>query len=817
MKPTFKKINANEPYETKSVVSVQKALITNELDSIQPSQNNFSLFKLFLFSIIFVIPFYTFSQTNYDFSWQYFRPGNTGIQGDMASALWIDENGDPYIAASTGNWGEGGFAKFIQSENRWINYSNVDYPVLGSFDNADIQILDIIEDFDKNLWFGSFLGAIRFNPVEGSSSLERFDPSNSPLQGYTTAVDLAPDSSIWFTSGHLVQYNPKTNEWNSWESSNTLIAIQPTTDGNYLVWSAESYYGYVFTYNSATNEYVTNFPTEVGDIAGLPGKDCVDDSGNFWALRMASDGDFETLEYQKPDGSWVHPVHPYSNLSFYIDSFKAFGNGKAILVTSAGETWYYDGLDWNNYGTWRPGDLNQSVDMDELGNVWVCGSEGAAKRDVNTGQWQRYRITNSSQIDYFVQDISVGTDGNIWFTGNAGSGYGGFQKYDGTRWTGFNEYTYGLGFPFPYQADNTQAILSRPSNGEIVFNPTFNGIHVWNGVNYYSIENILSTSKGFAEDSQGRVWTVDEYGGIRYFDEPNNQWISFPLTASAGKITTDPNAPGTIWASTDYELIRTDGNNEYRILRENIPGSSELFTGLAIDENSNAWIGTFLPFSTGGSTLHKINPNTGEITTWSYDEGWPFPGEHVRPFACSPDGLIWLQYDSEYPTDIAGICWFDGTNVGIFPSAPGGEPQWGGLPNSNIKDLEVKEIDGGYELWMSCQGRGIAVLKVITNTVAVEEKINPTDDFFVSATPNPTNQSVQISFSSVDNHPSTVAIFNIQGEKIIEIPEFVHHNGLSSAIWNLKNESGTRVSNGIYLAKVSNNQYTKSIKIIVKE
>ena len=359
--------------------------------------------------------------------------------------------------------------------------------------------------------------------------------------------------------------------------------------------------------------------------------------------------------------------------------------------------------------------------------------------------------------------------------------------------------------------------MSRPSNGEIVFNPTFNGIHVWNGVNYYSIENILSTSKGFAEDSQGRVWTVDEYGGIRYFDEPNNQWISFPLTASAGKITTDPNAPGTIWASTDYELIRTDGNNEYRILRENIPGSSELFTGLAIDENSNAWIGTFLPFSTGGSTLHKINPNTGEITTWSYDEGWPFPGEHVRPFACSPDGLIWLQYDSEYPTDIAGICWFDGTNVGIFPSAPGGEPQWGGLPNSNIKDLEVKEIDGGYELWMSCQGRGIAVLKVITNTVAVEEKINPTDDFFVSATPNPTNQSVQISFSSVDNHPSTVAIFNIQGEKIIEIPEFVHHNGLSSAIWNLKNESGTRVSNGIYLAKVSNNQYTKSIKIIVKE
>ena len=48
------------------------------------------------------------------YSWRYYRPGNTGIQGDNATALWVDENGDPYIAANTGNWGEGGFARFSQ-------------------------------------------------------------------------------------------------------------------------------------------------------------------------------------------------------------------------------------------------------------------------------------------------------------------------------------------------------------------------------------------------------------------------------------------------------------------------------------------------------------------------------------------------------------------------------------------------------------------------------------------------------------------------------------------------------------------------------
>lgn len=99
--------------------------------------------------LLFCITIFNFeilSQDSITYSWRYYRPGNTGIQGDQVTAIWIDENGDPYIAAATGSWGEGGFAKFNQLENKWINYSNVDYPILGSFDNADVQILDIVED-----------------------------------------------------------------------------------------------------------------------------------------------------------------------------------------------------------------------------------------------------------------------------------------------------------------------------------------------------------------------------------------------------------------------------------------------------------------------------------------------------------------------------------------------------------------------------------------------------------------------------------------------------------------------------------------------
>lgn len=204
-------------------------------------KNRFTLFLLLM------IPILSFSQQSLQHSWRYYRPGNTGIQGDNASALWVDANGHPYIAASTGNWGEGGFAVYNHDDNTWANFSNVDYPVLGSFDNADVQIMDIVEDFDHNLWMGNFTGAVKYNPETGISEAVAYNAGNSELNGFTYDIDVAPDSTVWFISDALVRYDPKTDEWTSWLSSNIRLTIQPKPDGSYLVWSADTYYGQVFT------------------------------------------------------------------------------------------------------------------------------------------------------------------------------------------------------------------------------------------------------------------------------------------------------------------------------------------------------------------------------------------------------------------------------------------------------------------------------------------------------------------------------------------------------------------------------------------
>jgi len=758
----------------------------------------------------------TFNLTlNAQTSWKFYRPGNTGIQGDLATALWIDTNGNPYIAANTGNWGEGGFAKFDQNENRWLNFSNVDYPILGGFENGDIQIKDIVQDANNNLWMAKNTGAIKFTPSLGPTSLVSYSIENSPLTAITYDLDIAPDGSIWFANNQLVKYNPSLTTWSTFAASNTLLSIQPKLDGNYIVWNASAYNDVVYKFDSATNLLTSSTPDNIGDIAGLPGKDCVDDSGNFWALRLAESGAYETLEYQKPNGDWVHPVHPYSNFTFYIDAFKAFGDKEAIMVLTGGEVWRFNGTSWQNYGVWRAGDNNSSIDIDAEGNVWVCGIGGAAKRDVSTGIWQRYRITNTSQIDYFVEDITIDNNNHVWMTGNAGTGIGGIQKFDGLNWQGFNPYTYGLGYTFPFLSDNASAITCRNSTNSIVFSPTFSGIYEWNGTNYITLEDELYTSKGLIEDSEGKLWCLGEYFHYKLLNETTNEWISIPIVGWGSKIIKDPTLPGTIWALTDYEIQRNNGTSVLSLDLDNFPNSDGLFTGIAVEPSGVLWIGTWFPSTSTGSSLIRYNTNTGATTTWSYDDGWPFPGEHVRPFAVTSDGKVWMQYDTEYPTEVAGIFSFDGTNVTVYPSSIGGYPDWDMLPNSNIKDVEVRTIENGYELWMSCLGRGIAVLTVINPNLGIENlNNNATSNAIIF--PNSATEQVTISFSNKTAEQTQITVYDISGRLITNLMNNQTVSGNISMNWDLKSKDGVKVASGIYIIKIKTDTKEFSSKLIVK-
>lgn len=655
------------------------------------------------------------------FSWRYYRPTNTGIQGDFCEALVVGPDGDPWIGGYDPGFEEGGIAKFVQAQNRWINVSNVDYSAIGHPDNTGIsRISDIDADASGNLWMATGAGGLFFNPAVGPSSLRRFGDDNSPIPGgWNRGVEVAPDGTVWFSSystvwgsGGLAKYNPANNQWQVFESyGGGPLAIQPRPGGGYYVWTMLGVEA--ARYDSVTATW-TVLPKANGAPAYLIGNNMTDSVGNTWMYRWTDAVMNEyRLDLRRPDGTWANVARAPFDVPFNsAKGLRAIGPNQALVVDGGGEGWRFNGTSWSSLGSWQNTPYSYDIDQDASGNVWVCGIGGAARRAATNGQWQRYRITNTSQFDFFNNDLTINPAGGIYATANAGPGYGGMVRFDGTRWTGFNNHHYGLGVDWPFPTDNSERVYVRPSNGQVIVNPMFNGLHRFDGTNWFDLQVGNDSVKAMVEDSLGRLW-VTYYGNLAY--QTANGWNQVSTTGAL-KLQRDPSRPGTIWAMGDTTIMRTDGTSTFVRSIEDFPEldpQSDQFKGIAVEKGGAVWIGANTINLPNNSALIRLNPNTGAYTIFQKELGWPFPGEYLMPMVVAPDGKVWMQYDSDFLTAQRGLCWYDGRQVGSIPAPPNGEAQWGGLPHAAIVDMEVKEINfTAYELWMSCASRGIAVLRV---------------------------------------------------------------------------------------------------------
>jgi hypothetical protein len=169
------------------------------------------------------------------------------------------------------------------------------------------------------------------------------------------------------------------------------------------------------------------------------------------------------------------------------------------------------------------------------------------------------------------------------------------------------------------------------------------------------------------------------------------------------------------------------------------------------------------------------------------------------------------MFDSEFPSTEAGLCWYDGTNVGIIPASPGGFPQWGGLPNSNIRELEYKAVAGGYELWMSCKGRGIAVLTVKEGTTYVGNEKELQTNFALSQNyPNPFNPTTKISYQITQNDFVSLKVYDVLGS---EVTTLVNENK-PAGNYEISFDA-SYLSSGIYFYKLQAGSFVETKKMIL--
>jgi hypothetical protein len=156
---------------------------------------------------------------------------------------------------------------------------------------------------------------------------------------------------------------------------------------------------------------------------------------------------------------------------------------------------------------------------------------------------------------------------------------------------------------------------------------------------------------------------------------------------------------------------------------------------MAVARNGIAWLGCSVQLGAGGTGggLIRLDSNTGTYSIMQYENGWPFPGRYVSPWTVTPDGKVWMTYVNTHQSFDGGLCSYDpatGTVVNFPGPDPSGSPQWGGLPHTQIYDIEVKTLATGYELWMSCPSRGIAVLRVTTPSACDSIDFNNDTSFF---------------------------------------------------------------------------------------
>jgi len=639
-------------------------------------------------------------------SWTIHKPSNTGVPGDTTLDIFVDPNGKPWIPGYITFWEEGGMARWDQETDTWFVVSNVDYPVI-----ASPRFNDIDADASGIMWIGTEAGLLRYDPAVGPASLVRFDEFNTPMPGdQVSQVSIAPDGSVWLAihnhgevpPGGLARYDPAGHTWDVWTTANGLpwghawpgwdwidyAAAAPDDDGGYTVYFGSTEMG-AASYKDGVFRWFQEEPS-VPVIWSVASDDPVDDVGHLW---LSTD---QGLARRDPDGSVNVVGSPVSG------SVEAFSGGRAGLRAFNGDVWVYDN-GWSYRGNWGGGST-YALAEGSPGVLWAGGSGGAARYE--NGFWQRYRVTNTGMLSYFIETIDFDNAGNAYVNGNAAAGVGGFDIFDGERWTCVNDYNYGLGPAWGQPSDNVDVLCAR-SNGNLALDVGVGGLQEWNGGNYWSINPQYNTF-GLEEDTLGRLWSgnwgklflYDDEGGYVTFDTANSPMFDAPVKS----LVADKVNPGFVWAATGIGVAHTDGVTWNVYPREMIglwQNTIGHFIGYAEPAGDGTlWLGT-------GLGLYHFDTVTQEYVVYTPANS-SLPSDDIANIEVTPDGSVWVTtFDMDYPYP-GGLTRFDGETwqTWTMTDSP--------LPHNQVWVLTSRATSTGYEVWVGTASEGIAVVSIET-------------------------------------------------------------------------------------------------------
>ena len=115
-----------------------------------------------------------------------------------------------------------------------------------------------------------------------------------------------------------------------------------------------------------------------------------------------------------------------------------------------------------------------------------------------------------------------------------------------------------------------------------------------------------------------------------------------------------------------------------------------------------------------------------------------------------------------------------------------------------------------YAQQISCYGN---LGEVITTVTSKKQKNKLHHNLLLHNYPNPTNNSTLISFQLPKGGDASLKIFNLSGQVVKSLLNQKHKEGRYDITWNGNDQNNNHVSSGIYLIKLSLDQFSIIKKI----
>lgn len=561
--------------------------------------------------------------------WSLVRPSNTGIPGEEIRFVRFDANGTLWVGARWPFWQEGGVGIYDRNVRVWTVYANFETPIPSEYVN------DIAFGPGGVVWIATDDGLVR---KEGRSWIV-YDASNSPLL-HNVIRDIALDSQghVWINNSNV---------------QNQTAAIFEFDGTNWQSFSVPGDIPWQDPWRSLSTVYVdSNDHVWVGNmtLSGVAEYD-----GSIWTIHGQSVAQFDFITSDLAGYIWlIEGGLGYNFYRFNGTNFVQYNSGNTpfqnTTVTTMGiddtgalfvGNWVGQVIRTTNSGTsWSLFATVSSIVMDiapdpESGEVWV-GSLGALHHLSSTGASLEILNTyNSGMPWYWVDNMYADRDGNFWVaTGEAGA-----SRFDGLRWRNWGAHNAGSE-PWPFLAEQAFGLYMDlagdmwiGSNGVGRWDPETETLEIWDWRNTPIFG--VTIFRYFAQDMNGTLFAVEDYGSTFRFDYGTETWSQEPVQpyAPLGLPGVDTDSQGNVWIAGWFALHKWDGSS-WQTVGEDW-GLFDLggVNALAVGPDDTIWLGI------NEGLLHV----EGDVLTLYDTTNSPLPAPEVQSIAFREDGLMALS------------------------------------------------------------------------------------------------------------------------------------------------------------------------------